>query len=215
MATEELDVAARKFIEKFGARPAFLGYQGFPAAVCVSVNEELVHGIPRKDKIIRSGDIVSIDLGVEFNGFYGDVADTFALEPVSKEKERLIDTAHRAMTAAVKKCRVGKRIGDVSAVIQQAIEENGFQAVREYVGHGIGRNLHEDPAVPNFGSPGTGVKLESGMVLCLEPMINAGTWQTKVLTNGWTVVTADGRMCAHYEQMVAIGSDGPEVLTKI
>jgi len=215
IATIELDILARKLIKEFGGRPAFLGYRGYPAAICVSVNEELVHGIPRKDKILRAGDIVTIDLGIELNGFYGDVADTFALGPATEEKEKLINTAHQAMAAAVKESLAGRRIGDISAAIQQVIERNGFQAVREYIGHGIGRNLHEDPAVPNFGTGGTGVKLEEGMVLAIEPMVNAGTWRTRVLADGWTVVTADGQLCAHCEQMVAITRTGPEILTAL
>ncbi len=213
ISTKELDDIAFEAISKKGMKPAFLGYRGYPATACVSVNEELVHGIPRSGKKLKNGDVVTIDLGTIADGFYGDCAATFPVGTVSPTALRLMKVTRECLARAIEAVRPGNRLGDVSFAIQKHAEANGFSVVREYVGHGIGRQLHEEPPVMNFGTPGTGVRLVPGMVICIEPMINEGGRDVKTLSDGWTVVTADGKLCAHEEHMVAVTEDGSEILT--
>lgn len=210
--TRELDEIAAEHIRKEGAKPAFLGYRGFPATLCVSVNDEVVHGIPGKRRL-REGDIVSVDCGVIVDGYYGDAAMTFPVGHVSEEARRLMDVTREALEAAIARCRPGMRLGDVGNAVQTVVERAGFSVVREYVGHGIGRSMHEEPQVPNFGRAGTGMTLKPGTVLAIEPMVNAGGYAVRSLDDGWTVVTADGSLSAHFEHTVAITEDGPSVLT--
>ncbi len=214
--TEELDAVAEAFIREHGAEPAFKGYrvgrQVFPATLCISVNDEVVHGLPGS-YVLQEGDIVSVDCGVRLNGWYGDSAYTFAVGAIDGEKTRLLNVTREALDKGIAQAVVGKRVGDISAAVQRHCEAAGFGVVRELVGHGIGRHLHEEPQVPNFGTPGTGKKLRKGMVLCIEPMINQGTHRVKVDADGWTVRTADGQPSAHYEHMVVVREGVPEVLT--
>jgi len=195
-------------------RPSFLGYRGFPAAVCVSVNEEIVHGIPGR-RVLEEGDIVSIDLGLIYKGYQADAAVTVGVGRVSPEAERLIRTTEEALMAGIRAARAGARLGDVSWAIQSYAENRGYSVVREYVGHGIGREMHEEPPVPNYGRPGTGLVLRKGMVLAIEPMLVIGDWRTRVLDDGWTVVTADGTLAAHAEHTVAITNGEAEILTAL
>lgn len=212
--TAELDALAYKVITKHNAVPSFKGYRGFPASLCVSVNEEVVHGIPGK-RVLREGDIVSLDLGAIYHGYHGDAAVTLGVGRVSEEAARLIEVTASALQAAIAQARAGHCLGDISWAIQHYAESRGFSVVRQYVGHGIGREMHEDPQVPNFGQPGRGVKLRPGMTLALEPMVNRGDWRTKVLPDNWTVVTEDGGLSAHFEHTVAITAGDPEILTKL
>lgn len=209
-----VDRAIRHYIEKEGAKPSFLGYGGFPASACISVNNEVIHGIPN-DKPFSDGDIVKVDVGAYIGGFHGDSARTFFCGNVSQEAKKLEEATRLSFFAGMEKAVIGARLGDISAAVQSVAEEAGFSVVREYVGHGVGSELHEDPELPNFGRAGRGVRLCEGMVLALEPMINAGTYRVKVLDNDWTVVTEDGSLSAHYENTIAITSNGPEILTKI
>ncbi|MDI6704027.1 MAG: type I methionyl aminopeptidase [bacterium] len=210
---KKLDKICYKFITQQGAIPAFLGYKGFPASICTSVNFEVVHGIPGNRRLV-SGDIISIDLGVLLDGYYGDVAATFPVDHVSDLARRLLQTTEEALYKGIEACRVGNRLSDISYAIQSTAERYGFSVVREFVGHGIGRSMHEDPQVPNFGEPGKGVRLKPGMVLCLEPMVNAGGWETEVMDDGWTVITKDRSLSCHFEHTVAITKDGSEILTQ-
>jgi methionyl aminopeptidase len=212
--TAELDKLAEEFITKHGAKPSFKGLYGFPASLCISVNEQVVHGIPGKFKL-EEGDIVSIDCGVFLNGYHGDAARTFAVGEVTEQARRLIDVTEQSFFKGIEKAIVGNRLTDISYEIQQYVESNGFSVVRDYVGHGIGKKVHEDPEVPNFGRSGRGPKLMSGMVLAIEPMVNVGNYHVKTLSDEWTVVTADGSLSAHYENTVAILPNGPEVLTLV
>lgn len=212
VTTAQLDEIAAEHIRKEGGKPAFLGYRGFPATLCVSVNDEVVHGIPGKRRL-REGDIVSVDCGVIVDGYYGDAAMTFPVGHVSDEARRLMDVTREALDAAIARCRPGMRLGDVGNAVQTVVERAGFSVVREYVGHGIGRSMHEEPQVPNFGRAGTGVTLKPGTVLAIEPMVNAGGYAVRSLDDGWTVVTADGSLSAHFEHTVAITEDGPSILT--
>jgi len=212
ITTGELDRLARKLIEDAGAVPAFLGYQGFPATLCTSVNEEIVHGIPGR-RVLKEGDIISVDCGLVLGGFYADSAYTFPVGTVSETATRLIETTRRALEAGIKEMTPDNRLGTLSSAIQKVIEDAGFSVVREYTGHGIGRALHEPPQVLNFGTPGTGLRLRPGMVFAIEPMVNVGTWKTRVLDDDWTVVTADGSLSAHFEHTVAVTDNGPLVLT--
>ncbi|MDI6713142.1 MAG: type I methionyl aminopeptidase [Anaerosomatales bacterium] len=212
VTTAQLDEIAAEHIRKEGGKPAFLGYRGFPATLCVSVNDEVVHGIPGKRRL-REGDIVSVDCGVVVDGYYGDAAMTFPVGQVSDEARRLMDVTRDALDAAIARCRPGMRLGDVGNAVQTVVERAGFSVVREYVGHGIGRSMHEEPQVPNFGRAGTGVTLKPGTVLAIEPMVNAGGYAVRSLDDGWTVVTADGSLSAHFEHTVAITEDGPSILT--
>ena len=213
VSTEEIDRIAYKYIKSQGAEPNFLNLYGFPATACISINDEVIHGIPSKKRILRAGDIVSIDLGAKFGGYNGDNAATFAVGEISDEAQRLIDTTRESLYEAIKVCVAGKKIGDIGHTVQQYCEERGYGVVREYTGHGVGKALHEDPAVPNFGTAGRGVRLLPGMTLAIEPMINQGSAAVKRLSDGWTVKTRDGQLSAHFEHTVAITKDGPKILT--
>lgn len=215
VTTQSIDDLAFREISSLGMKPAFLGYRGYPATANVSINEELVHGIPRRDRVIKEGDIVSIDVGLVHQGFYSDNAATFGVGKISKAAQKILDVTRESLDRAIGQVAPGKRLGDVSWAIQKHAESSGYSVVREYVGHGIGRKLHEEPAVPNFGKPNTGIRLVPGMVFCIEPMLNEGGFAVRTLSDGWTVVTEDGRLCAHFEHMVAVTETGHEVLTKI
>lgn len=210
--TTQLDDAARKFIEKRGAKAAFVGYMGYQHTLCVSINEQVVHGIP-SDRRLEEGDIVGIDCGVLLNGFYGDHAWTYPVGKVSENAARLLQTAEQALKDAIDATTVEHRLFDISAAIQRRAEDAGYSVVRDFVGHGIGTSLHEEPQVPNFGEPGTGIRLRAGMTLALEPMVNEGGYEVEVLEDGWTVVTKDRKLSAHFEHTVAITEDGPEILS--
>ena len=210
--TADLDRIAEKVIQKQKARSAFKGYRGYPASICVSVNETVVHGIPSGQRI-KDGDIVSIDMGVVYKGYFSDAARTWAVGKVSEERLELIRVARSSFEAGVSQFRIGNRLGDISAAIQQYVESRGFSVVRDFVGHGIGRALHEDPQVPNFGESSRGILLEEGLVLAIEPMVNAGTHEVDVKEDHWTVVTRDGECSAHYENTVALTHEGAKVLT--
>jgi len=210
--TKDLDVLAERMIRDAGAIPTFLGYRGYPASLCASVNDEVVHGIPKK-RVLTTGDIIGIDVGVTLNGFVGDTAFTFSVGAVNEEKKSLMEATQEALRRGIAAARVGQRLGDVSAAIQSAADEKGYGVVRDFVGHGVGREMHEEPSVPNYGTAGTGIRLEPGLVIALEPMLNGGTWRVNVLSDGWTVVTQDGRPSAHYEHTIAVTEQGPEILT--
>ena len=213
VTTEEIDRIAYEYIIKQGAKPNFLNYNGFPATACISINDEVIHGIPSKKRVIREGDIVSIDLGATINGYHGDNAATFAAGKISPEAERLINTTRESLYEGIKAAVAGGRIGDISVTVQRYCEERGFSVVRDFVGHGIGTKLHEDPSVPNYGTPGRGVRLLPGMTLAIEPMINAGGYEVRQLSDGWTIKTKDAGLSAHFEHTVAITNDGPKILT--
>lgn len=215
MSTEEIDKMADKYIRSHGGVPSFKGYYDFPASVCTSINNEVVHGIPAKDRILNEGDIISVDCGAILDGWQGDAARTFPVGKISEEAERLIKVTEESFFQGVKQAKVGNKLTDISSAVQRHAEELGFSVVRDYVGHGIGRSMHEDPEVPNFGRPGRGPKLVHGMVLAIEPMINEGAFHVRVEPNGWTVVTDDGKLSAHYENTVAILESGSEILTLI
>jgi len=213
MKTKELDVIAAREAKKRGAKPSFKGYRGFPANLCVSVNDEIVHGIPGKRKL-REGDIVSLDFGVIYNGFQGDAAVTVGVGKINEKAKKLIETTEGALEAGISAAHAGARLGDISAAIQHYAESKGYSVVREYTGHGIGREMHEEPQIPNFGLPGSGPVLKKGMTLALEPMVNVGDWRTRVGADLWTVFTADGSLSAHFEHTIAVTDGEPEVLTK-
>jgi methionyl aminopeptidase len=213
VTTSHLEELADRFIARNRVRSAFKGYLGYPAHLCTSINEEVVHGIPSADRVVREGDILSIDFGVVLDGFYGDAARTFAVGAVSPESRRLLDATERSLLKAIGEARTGNRLGDVSAAVQATVEAEGFSVVRDFVGHGIGRSMHEEPQVPNFGKPGTGPKLLPGMVLAIEPMVNAGGFAVEVLPDGWTVVTRDRSRSAHFEHTVAVTEDGNQILS--
>jgi methionyl aminopeptidase len=210
--TKELDEHAEMRTLELGARPAFKGYQGFPACLCTSINEEIVHGIP-SSRSLKKGDIISIDFGVIYNGFYGDAAITVPVQEVSSEAEKLIETVKQSLDKGIEQVRVGNRISDISSAVQKCVESNGFSVIRSFVGHGIGLSLHEEPQVPNFGSPAHGPKIKPGMVLAIEPMIAAGDWDVEILEDNWTAVTKDRSLSAHYENTVAVTEEGPEILS--
>ncbi len=214
ITTGELDRRAEEELRRRGARAAFKGYRGYPAVICASVNDELVHGIPSDERVLKSGDILSIDIGCELNGYYGDTAVTVGVGKISSQTRRLLDVTEEALYAGIEAARPGARLYDISSSIQKVVEDAGFSVVRDYVGHGIGRALHEDPQIPNFGKAGTGPVLEEGMVFALEPMVNAGGPEVKVKRDGWTVVTADGSLCAHFEHTIALANGGAEILTE-
>ncbi|MBM2824591.1 MAG: Methionine aminopeptidase [Dehalococcoidales bacterium] len=214
MKTEELDVIATRELERLGAKSSFKGYRGYPATLCVSVNDEIVHGIPGK-RVLQEGDIVSLDFGAIFMGFHGDAALTVGVGKVKPPARQLIETTDGALRAGITAARPGARLGDISAVIQQYAESRGYSVVREYTGHGIGRQMHEDPQVPNFGTAGQGPVLKKGMALALEPMVNIGDWRTQVGDNHWTVLTSDGSLSAHFEHTIAITDGEPAVLTAL
>lgn len=213
ITTAELDRIAEDYILKCGAKPSFKGYYGFPASICTSLNSEVVHGIPSKKIFLQEGDIISVDCGAILNGYNGDAARTFAVGSISKEAQKLIDVTRESFFQGVLSAKVGNKLTDISASVQQYVESFGYSVVRDYVGHGIGKEMHEDPEVPNYGRPGRGPKLIHGMVLAIEPMVNIGDFTVKVEANDWTVVTEDGSLSAHYENTVAILRDGPEILT--
>ena len=212
VTTQEIDRAVCRFIRSQGAEPSFLNYNGYPASVCISVNDEVIHGIPGK-RVLREGDIVSVDVGAYIGGYHGDCAATYACGKISEEVQRLIDVTRQSFFEGIKYAREGGRLSDVSHAIEEYVEGNGFSVVREYVGHGIGRNMHESPEVPNFGIAGHGPKLLRGMTLAVEPMVNAGTAAIRQMPDGWTVKTRDGKYAAHYENTILITSDEPELLT--
>jgi methionyl aminopeptidase len=213
ITTKEMDRVAREHIEKAGARPAFLGYRGYPATLCISVNEEVVHGIPGPRKL-REGDIVGLDLGCVVDGFFGDAARTVAVGRVSEEAERLMRVTREALRAGIGLCHPGKRVGDIGHAVQTHAESHGYSVVREFVGHGIGTSLHEEPQVPNYGPPGRRERLVPGMCLAIEPMVNVGRPEVEVLADGWTAVTRDRSLSAHYELTVAVTSFGPWILSE-
>ncbi len=213
ITTREIDRAVEAFIREHGGTPAFKGYRGFPASVCASVNEEVVHGIPG-DRVLSDGDIIGVDIGVKSGGFYSDAAQTIPVGRVSKEAERLLSVTRSALYAGIAEVRPGNRVGDVSWAIQSFVENAGFSVVRSLVGHGIGRSMHEDPQVPNFGKPGQGPLLKAGMAIAIEPMVNAGGYEVDQLDDGWTVVTSDGSLSAHFEHTVAVTEDGAVILTE-
>ena len=215
VTTEEINRIAHNFITKSGAIPTFKGYNGYPAATCIYINDEVIHGIPSKKRIIKAGDIVSIDVGATFNGYVGDNAATFAAGDISPEAQRLCDTTRESLYEGIKAAVAGGRIGDIGSTIQRYCEERGFSVVREFTGHGVGKQMHEDPSVPNFGTPGRGVRLLPGMTIAIEPMINMGGAGIRQLPDGWTIKTRDGSLSAHFEHTVAITSNGPVILTQI
>jgi methionyl aminopeptidase len=210
--TSDLDSLAASELKKYGAKASFKGYRGFPAYLCVSVNDEIVHGIPG-ERELSEGDIVSLDFGAIVNGFHGDGAITVGVGGISSKAQELLAVTEAALMAGITEARDGARLGDVSAAIQNYIETRGFSVVREYSGHGVGRDLHEDPLVPNFGSPGEGPLLRKGMTLAIEPMVTTGDWRTRLAGNRWTVLTADGSLAAHFEHTIAISEDEAEILT--
>ena len=214
VSTQELNDIAYDVILSNDAVPAFLNYNGFPKSVCTSINDEIVHGIPSEERILREGDIVSIDVGAVYNGYVGDCADTVGVGKISENAGRLISTARESFYAGFEFCRTGYRLYDISHAIQSCAESKGYGVVRELVGHGIGTKMHEEPSVPNYGSPGKGVRLQKGMVLAIEPMINEGTYDIIIMPDGWTARTADGKLSAHYENTVAITDGDPIILTK-
>ncbi len=213
VSTAEIDRIAYKYIISQGAEPNFLHLYDFPATACISVNDEVIHGIPSKKRILKSGDIVSIDLGAKLGGYNGDNAATFAVGDISDEAKRLIDTTRESLYEAIKVAVVGSKLGDIGWAVQHYCEERGYSVVREYTGHGVGKALHEDPSVPNYGTPGRGLRLLPGMTLAIEPMINQGGKEIKQLSDGWTVKTRDGKLSAHFEHTVAITKEGPKILT--
>ena len=217
VTTKEIDEAIYRYIKKCGARPTFLGYGGFPGSACISINDEVIHGIPSYKRVLKNGDIVKIDVGAEWHGFTGDSARTFAVGEISEEARKLILATEESFHQAIKAIEAtdNPRIGDIGHAIQSYVEARGYSAVREFVGHGVGAKLHEDPNVPNFGTAGRGVRIYPGMTLAIEPMINEGTEKVRMLNDGWGVVTADGKLSAHYENSIAITSSGVEILTKV
>lgn len=214
ISTKELDEFAEDYTAKQRARPAFKGYRGYPGSVCTSINREVVHGIPSASRKLREGDILSMDFGVELNGYFGDAALTVPVGKVSPERERLLCVTRESLERAIEKVRRGNRLGDVSAAVQEWVEKNGYSVVREFVGHGIGTKMHEEPQIPNYGAAGQGPRLQEGMVLAIEPMVNAGSPAVRVLEDDWTAVTADGSDSAHFEHTVAVTANGPWILTR-
>lgn len=215
ISTQEIDSLCEEFITRHGAKPSFKNYHGFTGSICASVNEVVIHGIPSKDKILQEGDIISVDVGAYLNGFHGDAARTFPVGEISEEAARLVRVTEESFFKGIESAFEGKRLGDISHAIQVHAEKNGFSIVRDFTGHGIGRNLHEDPQIPNYGVEGRGPKLVKGMVLAIEPMVNAGTYHVKVLGDNWTTVTRDGRLAAHYENTVIITEGAPEIITLV
>jgi len=213
ITTKELDSIAEKVIRQFDAIPSFKGYNGFSGSICASVNNELVHGIPGK-RVLNEGDIISIDIGAKYNGYHGDSAWTYAVGQIDEQTTRLLEVTEQSLYEGLKEAKPGERLSNISHAIQTYAESNGFSIVREYVGHGIGQDLHEDPQIPHYGPPNKGPRLKPGMVLAIEPMVNAGSRYVKTLADDWTVVTVDGKMCAHFEHTVAITETGYEILTK-
>ena len=215
ITTAEIDEIAEKYILSKGGVPNFKNYEGYPATACISINNEVIHGIPSRKRKIEQGDIVSIDLGAMFDGYHGDNAATFACGDISDEAKRLINATREALYCGINAARAGGRIGDISNAVQSFVEAEGFSVVRDFVGHGIGTHLHEAPEVPNFGAKGHGIRMLPGMTLAIEPMVNAGNYGVKVLPDGWTVLTRDGSLSAHFEHTVLITSDGPLIMTEV
>jgi methionyl aminopeptidase len=215
ITTAELDALAEKYIRSRGGEPNFKNYNGFPSTACISINNEVIHGIPSKTRKICAGDIVSVDLGAKFQGYHGDNAATFACGDVSPEAKRLMSVTKDALYEGIKAARAGSRIGDISNAVQRTVEAAGFSVVRQYVGHGIGTQLHEAPEVPNFGTAGRGIRLLPGMTLAIEPMVNIGSYDVKVLLDGWTVITKDGSLSAHFEHTIVVTPDGPKIMTMV
>ena len=215
ITTAELDALTKKYIRSRGGEPNFKNYNGFPSTACISINNEVIHGIPSKTRKICAGDIVSVDLGAKFQGYHGDNAATFACGDVSPEAKRLMSVTKDALYEGIKAARAGSRIGDISNAVQRTVEAAGFSVVRQYVGHGIGTQLHEAPEVPNFGTAGRGIRLLPGMTLAIEPMVNIGSYDVKVLPDGWTVITKDGSLSAHFEQTIVAAPDGPKIMTMV
>lgn len=213
VTTAELDRLAEEYIRKQGAEPNFKNYEGYPATACISVNNQVIHGIPSTKRRLRAGDIVSVDLGAKFDGYHGDNAATFACGDVSEEAKRLMDATREALYEGIAAARAGNRIGDIGSAVQRYVEARGYSVVRQYVGHGVGTHLHEAPEVPNFGTPGRGIRLLPGMTIAIEPMVNAGQPDVKVEPDGWTVLTKDGSLSAHFEHTIAVTSDGPAIMT--
>lgn len=214
ITTQELDKIAEEYIIKSGGQPAFKGYNGFPASICASVNEEVVHGFPGS-RVLEEGDIISVDIGTIVEGYVGDAARTLPIGKISPEREKLIRVTKESFFEGIKLAKEGYRLSDISNAVQQHVESNGFSVVREYVGHGVGQKMHEDPPIPNYGRPGRGPRLKRGMVLAIEPMVNMGSYGVKTLSNDWTVVTIDGKSSAHYENTIAITNGEPEILTML
>ena len=212
--TLELDQSAEKMILKLGAKPAFKGYRGFPATLCASINDEVVHGIPSQQRVLKEGDIIGLDLGAIVDGYYGDAAITVSVGSVPDEIQRLISVTKESLSLGIQQVEAGKRISDISHAIQAHVEKAGFSVVTDFVGHGIGRNLHEDPQIPNFGKPGQGLRLKPGMTLAIEPMVNMGTGAVQILEDNWTAVTQDGKLSAHFEHTVLVGDGAAEILTE-
>ena len=215
ISTKEIDTKIHRYIEKCGAKPSFLGYGGFPGSACISINEQVIHGIPSERVILKEGDIVKVDVGARYRGYNGDSARTFPVGKVSDEALRLISVTEQSFHEAMKVARPGNRIGDIGFAVENFVISNGFSVVRDYVGHGVGKDLHEEPEIPNFGRAGRGVRLYPGMTLAIEPMVNAGSHDVRVLKDGWTVVTADGKLSAHYENSILITENDPIILTDV
>jgi len=214
ISTKELDRFAEDIARKRGAKPAFKGYRGYPYSLCTSVNEEVVHGMP-SERILKEGDIISLDFGVCYNGFFGDAAITLPVGKIADSAQKLIEVTEQSLYAGIEQAKKGNRLGDISSSVQQIVEVPGFSVVRDFVGHGIGRNLHEDPQIPNYGKKGRGIELKRGMILAIEPMVNQGTYKVKIMQDAWTVVTEDGMLSAHFEHSVAITENGPDILSKL
>lgn len=214
ISTYELDRIARDLIKKFKAIPAFLGYKGYPAAICTSVNEVVVHGIPNKGQILKKGNIVGIDIGVQYKGYFGDMAKTFVVGKISNNVKKLLEVTKEALERGILQCKDGNHLTDISHAVESHVVQYGFQPVHEFVGHGIGRNLHEEPSIPNFGKPGKGPVIKTGMIFAIEPMINEGTYQVEILQDGWTAVTKDRKFSAHFEHTVAVVNGNPKILTR-
>lgn len=215
ISTWEIDKIAYDYIKKQGAEPNFLNLYGFPATACISINDEVIHGIPSKKRILKEGDIVSIDLGAKIGGYNGDNAATFAVGQISPEAQRLCDVTRESLYKGIEAAVPGNRIGDIGSAVQEYCESRGYGVVREYTGHGVGTSLHEDPEVPNFGTAGRGIRLLPGMTIAIEPMINEGTFRINQMSDGWTIKTADGKLSAHFEHTIAITDNGPVILTKV
>ena len=213
VTTDELDAIGESVVRRSSAEPSFLNYRGFPRSVCISVNSEVVHGIPSSETVLKEGDIVSLDIGAHKDGFHGDAAWTYSVGEISPDAKRLMNVTKESLYQGIAQARPGRRVGDISSAVQTYVERNGYSVVRDLVGHGIGSKLHEDPTVPNFGKAGTGARLAPGMTICIEPMINEGKWQVETLKDRWTVVTADGKLSAHFEHMVCVTDGVPEILT--
>lgn len=215
VSTLALDRIIREYIEKMGATPSFLNYNGFPASACISVNDVVIHGIPSKSQVLKQGDIVSIDVGACFKGFHADNAWTYPCGKVSEEAQKLMDATKESLFIGIEKAQNGARIGDIGSAVQEYVEARSYSVVRDFIGHGVGAKLHEDPSVPNYGTPGRGVRLVSGMTIAIEPMVNGGSHRVRITDDGWTTKTADGGLSAHYEHTVAITSGGPVILTAL